>query len=951
MYATQKLVGLFRRLTRPSLATKTATATSILFLAAISAVGMGSLSSFQSQLMNVLIAEQDTLVERIADNVDQKLLALMKTLKMSAGEITDEDLATSDAAQRYLDRNTGLYAAVDRSIFLFSAEGILLAERPFRPNRRGDNASWRPYIRDTIQGRRPVISEPFQTNVGDANMVLVATTPVFAKDGRFIGIMTGSIGLTQPGMLGNIAKTVIGETGYLFIVTSDGKLIMHPSRQRLSQPAFPPQANTLFDRALNGFEGTELTRDADGREALVSYRRVPTSNWIVGSVYPKDEAFLAVDALVQRFVLFLLLACAVVLAAIWVMTRSLMRPLVSLTGHLTNYSATEARIAPLLGAAGTGEIHALTDAFNRLTARLHKREDALIETMKLYLLITENSTDLITKHTPEGAILYASPVASTVLGTPHTALIGRSMLELVHPDDYDAVRSSFGAAHHDRTQKTVVYRARHDDQHYVWLETTLKLMISPEGEDTSEILCISRNIADRKRMEERLYELARTDHLTSLPNRFLLEERFAGALAQARREGSLIAMLLIDIDRFKNINDTLGHGMGDALLRLAASKLKSCIRECDTLSRWGGDEFVLLLPGVQDVDTAVAIANRCLAVLKLPFRIDGEDLHVSASIGVSTSPDASADAETMLRNADTAMYKAKSRGGDCMVVYSAEMSAGSRNRLSMENALFLAIERDELRLHYQPQISARSGRLAGVEALIRWQHPEHGLVLPAQFIPIAEEAGLIAAIGEWVLNAACTQMTAWYRQGLPRIPVSVNLSSRQFRQEPLVATIRSALERSGLEPQLLEIELTESLLMDDVARSKSVLGEVKALGVSIALDDFGTGYSSLSYLKGFQLDTLKIDRTFTAELPASEVNASIVRATIGLAKGLRLRTIAEGVETRAQADFLAQQGCDLLQGYLFARPMAPDAFLTFALASPTHLIHRPLQEEYEGSGI
>ena len=912
---------------------------------------MASLSSFRNQLTRVLIAEQDTLVERIADDVDQKLRGVKKVLISSAAEITDEDLANSDAAQRYLDRNTGLYAAVDRSIFLFSADGILLAERPFRPNRRGDDASWRPYIRDTIKQRRPIISEPFQTNVGDANMVLVATTPVFTKDGRFVGILTGSIGLTQPGMLGNIAKTVLGKTGYLFIVTAGGKLIMHPDRQRLSQQAFAPNANAQFDRALDGIEGTELTHDVDGREALVSYRRVSTSNWIVGAVYPTSEALRPVDAMGQRFIVFLLLACVVVLAAIWVMTRFLMRPLVSLTGHLTSYSATDERIAPLPGGTGTGEIHALTTAFNRLTARLHERENALIETMKRYRLITENSTDLITKHTITGVILYASPVAAAVLGTPHMALLGRSMLELVHPEDYDAVRGSFNGAYLERTQKTVVYRARHADQHYVWLETTLKLMRSPEGEDTSEILCISRNIADRKRMEDRLYELARTDHLTCLPNRFLMEERFAGALTQARRDGSFLAMLLIDIDRFKNINDTLGHGMGVTLLKLAASKLKSCIRECDTLARWGGDEFVLLLPGLQDVDTAVAIANRCLAVLKEPFSVEGEDLHVSASIGIAASPDASADAETMLRNADTAMYKAKARGGDCMVVYSAEMSAGARNRLSMENALFQAIERDELRLHYQPQISARTGRLAGAEALIRWQHPDQGLVLPAQFIPIAEEAGLIAAIGEWVLNAACLQMKEWYRQGLPRIPVAVNLSSRQFRQEALVGTIRKALERSGLDPQLLEVELTESLLMDDVARSKSVLGEVKALGVSIALDDFGTGYSSLSYLKGFQLDTLKIDRTFTAELPGSEVNASIVRATIGLAKGLRLRTIAEGVETRAQADFLAQQGCDLLQGYLFARPMAPDAFLAFALASPTHLIHRPLHEECEGSGI
>jgi EAL domain-containing protein (putative c-di-GMP-specific phosphodiesterase class I) len=268
----------------------------------------------------------------------------------------------------------------------------------------------------------------------------------------------------------------------------------------------------------------------------------------------------------------------------------------------------------------------------------------------------------------------------------------------------------------------------------------------------------------------------------------------------------------------------------------------------------------------------------------------------------------------------------------------------------MENALFQAIERNELLLHYQPLISARSGRLAGVEALLRWQHPDYGMVSPGQFIPIAEETGLIDSIGEWVLRSACTQMVRWYQRGLPRIAVSVNISSRQFRQDRLAGTIKAVLDDTGLDPQLLELELTESVLMDEIDRSKSILEELKALGVSIALDDFGTGYSSLSYLKGFQLDTLKIDRTFTAELTTSEATASIVRATIGLARGLRLRTIAEGVETRAQADYLVKQGCDVLQGFLFARPMAPAAFLSFATAAHTYLLSRPTSEGVEQIG-
>ncbi len=410
-------------------------------------------------------------------------------------------------------------------------------------------------------------------------------------------------------------------------------------------------------------------------------------------------------------------------------------------------------------------------------------------------------------------------------------------------------------------------------------------------------------------------------------------------------------MLMIDIDRFKNINDSLGHGIGDALLKLVASRLTSCIRDRDTLARWGGDEFVLLLPGLMDSDTAVSVAERCINALKEPFVIDEQSLRVTVSIGINVALDSAADSETMLSNADVAMYRAKARGGNCLVMYTAQMSEGARNRLSMENSLFHAIERDELLLHYQPLISARTGRLAGVEALIRWKHPEYGLVSPAEFIPIAEETGLIGAIGEWVLRTACTQMDSWYRRGLPRIAISVNVSSRQFRQDTLANTIKAVLDETGFDPKLLELELTESLLMDDIERSRTILAELKSLGVSVALDDFGTGYSSLSYLKGFQLDTLKIDRAFTAELMTSETNASIVRATIGLAKGLRLRTVAEGVETRAQADFLAKQGCDVLQGFLFARPMEPEAFLSFALASHTYLLSRPPHDEHEKLGV
>jgi len=947
LYHTHRLRWLLRKPARVTLATKTSIATSLLFLITILAIGMAALQSFRQQMWNVMVADQNTLVVRIADNLDQKLVTLQTALKLSASEITVADLASSDAAQHYLDTTTGLFAVVDRSIFLFTATGIELAERPFRPNRRGSDASEREYMRDTIATRQPVISEPFVTNVGDSNMVLVATSPVVDKDGHMVAILTGSLGLTRPGMLGKIAKTLIGKTGYLYIVTADGRLIMHPDRDRLSQRAFAPGVNPLFERALEGFEGTDEALESNGREAMVTYKRVPSSNWIVAAVYPKEEAFVAINELTWHFVQLLLLASVVVVLSIWILTRYLMRPLVVLTDHLKNYSAHTERIAPLAGRAGGGEIRGLRRAFNRLTARLREREDALIETMQKYQLITENSTDLITKHAPDGTIIYASPVSISILGIPPGELLGHSLCEFVHPDDFSTVRAAVVEATRSKSLATIMYRARHADQRYVWLETTLQRMKDAAGEETQRILCISRDVSERKRMEERLHELARTDHLTALPNRFLLDERFAGGLAQARREGSLLAMLMIDIDRFKNINDTLGHGMGDVLLKLVGARLKTCIRDCDTLARWGGDEFVLLLPGVQDSSSAVTVAERCLTALKRPFVIEEHDLHITASIGISISVDSSTASETLLQNADVAMYRAKGRGGDCLMVYSLDMSAGAHSRLSMENALFNAIEKKELLLHYQPLISAKTGRLAGVEALLRWNHPEYGMVAPAQFIPMAEETGLIASIGEWVLRTACTQMNTWYGRGLPRIALSVNLSSRQFRQENVASTIRKVLEDTGFAPEGLELELTESLLMEDLASSKATLAELKSLGVAIALDDFGTGYSSLSYLKGFQLDTLKIDRTFIADLMTSEANASIVRATIGLAKGLHLKTVAEGVETRPQADFLVKHGCDVLQGFLFARPMEPAAFMSFAQASHTYLLSRPASDEGE----
>ncbi len=657
----------------------------------------------------------------------------------------------------------------------------------------------------------------------------------------------------------------------------------------------------------NQIAGYSLISDVNGAPAAIIRAEIPRNVWREG-----NRAMLC-------FSIAVLISMAAFAAAIdWLMQRVVVSRLGALTATIRKIASSRdasQRVSP----DGRDELASLAETLNLMLASIERSADELRENQtRLKTVLDSVQAGIVVVDARTHQILDINDAALAIVGYPREALVGHSYQELICPSvevprgHVAGLRGEAGAV------ERVLLRA---DGSPV---PVLKRSVEIELDGSRCILESFLDITDRKRAEEAMRYQAYHDGLTALPNRRWFQDRVTEELAQASQKGTKVAVMLLDLDRFKTINDTLGHSIGDKLLQAVGARLASCLRAEDSVARIGGDEFGLVLTDVQDGESTTRVARRVLERVRPAFQIDGLDLHTTASIGISTFPGDGVTVEEMMQRADVALYHAKDQGRDTYRNYASWIDASARTRLTMENSLRRALERGEFVLHYQPQVRVPTLQIVGLEALIRWQHPEMGMLMPNEFLPVAEESGLIQPIGEWVVAEACRQSRAWQDEGLEPMRIAVNLSASQFRHQRLHRVVETAIREAALSPELLELEMTETAVMMNVGMGADLMARLKAVGVRLCLDDFGVGNTSLVRLKQFPIDTVKVDGSFLRTVDINPTDAAIVSAIIGIGDSLGLLVIGEGVELPGQMRFLRERGCNTMQGFLFSRPRSAE---------------------------
>jgi diguanylate cyclase (GGDEF)-like protein/PAS domain S-box-containing protein len=904
-----------------------ALAVSVLFVCSLAALAHFSLSYFTREFKTNISRQQYGLVSSLAENIDDKFDIAHRMLQASARKIPRQAITDPDSAQRYLDTRFALLALFDNALFIFSKEGKIIAESPFREGRRGRDISFRDYYKNTIATGKPLISNPYVSTHNPGHPSIMLTVPVFDDSGELVAILAGSFDLLGKNFLQALSSTKVGTNGYLFLCDSNRTMIVHPDKTRIMRQDVPPGANPLFDKALSGFDGSGETVNSRGLRCLSSFRHLKSTAWILGANFPLSEAYEPLLKAGNYLAVVIIVGTAIILSLVWLLMHHLTAPLRTVTRHvesLTEKSGTDR----LVTVEWHDEIGTLANAFNTMVTTIDLHQKALRESELNFRALADNANDGMQIIINRSTFAYTNRHAADIVGYSLAEFLELTIMQLVHPDEKEHIleRYARAAAGEDIPKKFETVLCRKDGT-AVPVEVTSALTV---WQDKPAELVIVRDISDRKKAEEEIQQLAYYDTLTALPNRTLLRDRLSQSIAQAHRDTKHVGILFLDLDRFKSVNDTLGHLVGDKLLKSVATRLTACTRESDTVSRLGGDEFVIILSAIAHVEDMTKMAEQILESLSVPIKLDGQEIFTTASIGIAVFPHDSNDRDELLKQADIAMYQAKEQGRNNFQYYSPEMNVQALERLMLETSMRRALERDEFHLLFQPQMEVATGRIIGMEALIRWHHPDLGLLSPAKFIPLAEETGQIVQIGEWVLRKACSVNKGLQDSGCLPLRVAVNISASQFRQQNFVPLVAEVLADTGLHPSFLELEVTESALMSNAAENIAVLRSLKNMQINLAIDDFGTGYSSLSYLKNFPIDRVKIDRSFIRDITSNTEDAAIASAIIAMAHSLNLKVTAEGVEHLKQLEFLAMRNCDEMQGYFLAVPL-PESDLAYFL--------------------
>ncbi|HFC53513.1 MAG TPA: EAL domain-containing protein [Gammaproteobacteria bacterium] len=668
---------------------------------------------------------------------------------------------------------------------------------------------------------------------------------------------------------------------------------------------------------------TQVYRGVRGRPVYGAIVTVKGMNWGIVAEVEQDQ----IVAPIRRNMFKMLVGVtAAVMPFVWlglILVYRINRPLRALSADFARVGRQDYR--PSTVSSSLKELKSLVAGFNHMVAEIDKSQRDL----KRAAVVFEGTSEGIIITDSQHRIVAVNRAFTRITGYTLEEVRGKnpSLLQSGRHDEafFQAMWQSLNETGQWQGE---IWNRRKNGQIYPEL-LTVNVVQDKDGKTTHHVGIFS-DISQIKETEYKLAHLAHHDPLTELPNRLLFHDRLEQAILRAQREGNRAAILFLDLDRFKNINDSMGHAKGDLLLQRVAERLKEAMRADDTIARLGGDEFVLIIESLKSRGNAAAVAKHILSLFRQPFCLENQEVFVDASAGISIYPDDGEDAQTLVRNADAAMYRAKAEGRNNFQFYTSELTAHATERLTLENQLRRALERDEFELYYQPQFSLKNGDgLDGVEALIRWQQSEQGLILPDRFVPVAEETGLIVPIGEWVLRTACTQHQSWVADGYRPIRMAVNLSARQFHHPDLARMVAAILEETGMPPSSLELELTESIIMRDAEGTIKMLHELSEMGIILSIDDFGTGYSSLSYMKHFPINRLKIDQSFVRDITNGKLEAEMIIPIIALGHSMKLQVLAEGVEIEEQLHYLKEQGCDEAQGYIYSRPLPPDQVTKF----------------------